>query len=241
LELGLPPLPFPRIVSECSENVTWGIGADNDWQWDLELFMVNERVQGEHWDVCMLLRRAGTEDDPEQHLWLYEVLKDGSCVVHRRGDAHPTLDRFFAAETRAELEAALDELRETDLSKTMITEELASDDAYAIAARTFVIEFAHLINARGVTVEHQSISRSQRRRFERRRIVHPQVYFVFIDDGEIEMHEGRSDREYHCRWLVRGHWRHFQSGNRIWIRPYIKGPAGAPWKGRPIYVLDSAA
>lgn len=42
-----------------------------------------------------------------------------------------------------------------------------------------------------------------------------------------------SDRSYHHRWVVRGHWRKqwYPSQERnvpIWISPYVKGPDGAP-------------
>lgn len=44
-----------------------------------------------------------------------------------------------------------------------------------------------------------------------------------------------SDREYTCRWLVRGHWRQQYYPSRgerspIWIMPYIKGPDDMPIK-----------
>jgi len=241
-EFGLPPLPFPRVVAECSEDVTWALHDNNgEWTFDLELFMINEQISGEKWNVVMLLRKADTYDDPEQYLFLYDLYADGSVIFYQRGTAHPNLDRLHEAQTREELIAALDELRDTNLGDAMHAEKVDPDDEHAILARKTVVEFAHLVSARGVTVEHLNVPRPQRRRFERKRIVHPQVYFVFIDDEEMIEYDGRSDREYHCRWMVRGHWRHFRSGDRIWIRPYIKGPAGAPWKGRPIYVLTGDA
>jgi hypothetical protein len=52
---------------------------------------------------------------------------------------------------------------------------------------------------------------------------------------------GESDREYHHRWVVRGHWRKqwYASQNRnvpIWISPYVKGPEGAPLlSGEKVY------
>lgn len=49
-----------------------------------------------------------------------------------------------------------------------------------------------------------------------------------------EHHSGPgSDRTYHHRWVVRGHWRKqwYPSQDRnvpIWISPYMKGPDDAP-------------
>jgi hypothetical protein len=49
-----------------------------------------------------------------------------------------------------------------------------------------------------------------------------------------EVHGGPgSDRTYHHRWVVRGHWRKqwYPSQQRnvpLWITPYVKGPDGAP-------------
>lgn len=46
---------------------------------------------------------------------------------------------------------------------------------------------------------------------------------------------GESDREWHHRWVVRGHWRQQPCGpgkkgvKAIWISPYIKGPDDAPF------------
>lgn len=48
--------------------------------------------------------------------------------------------------------------------------------------------------------------------------------------------DGESEREYHHRWVVRGHWRNqwhptVGAHRPIWIAPHIKGPDGAPILG----------
>lgn len=54
---------------------------------------------------------------------------------------------------------------------------------------------------------------------------------------------GESDREYHHRWIVRGHWRQqwypSRGANRpVWIAPHIKGPEDAPLLGgEKVYAL----
>lgn len=47
--------------------------------------------------------------------------------------------------------------------------------------------------------------------------------------------EATGEREYHTRWIVRGHWRNqwYPSEGRhkpIYVNPYVKGPEGAPVK-----------
>jgi hypothetical protein len=95
-----------------------------------------------------------------------------------------------------------------------------------------------LATARGATqhpVAH--VSRQVRRAAERRlgwRI--PKMYHLTIGgSAEPEAREGH--RLYTCRWLVRGHWRRLPDGRRTWVRPFIKGPLSAPFKGRPDYTV----
>lgn len=47
---------------------------------------------------------------------------------------------------------------------------------------------------------------------------------------------GESSREYHHRWITRGHWRQQWYATRqvhrpVWIAPHVKGPEGAPMIG----------
>lgn len=54
---------------------------------------------------------------------------------------------------------------------------------------------------------------------------------------------GESGREYHHRWITRGHWRQQWHPKRqvhrpVWIAPHIKGPEGAPLiGGEKVYAL----
>jgi hypothetical protein len=54
---------------------------------------------------------------------------------------------------------------------------------------------------------------------------------------------GDSDRQYHHRWITRGHWRQQwyparQVHRPVWIAPHIKGPEGAPLiGGEKVYAL----
>jgi hypothetical protein len=63
---------------------------------------------------------------------------------------------------------------------------------------------------------------------------------------EHEKREGESQREYHFRWVVTGHWRNQSCGpnhadHRLtYILPYMKGPDDAPLKEskRKVYTID---
>lgn len=99
-----------------------------------------------------------------------------------------------------------------------------------------LIEAVHYITARGVSLADAVPDRAARRRAQRGGYTLPEkLYWVRIDETRLETTRGVSDRTYHCRWLVRGHWRRTSDTARTWIRPYVKGPAGAPWRGRPMY------
>lgn len=229
----LPPLPYPRIAVECAENRVWELR--NGWQYDLELFFINEAVRGEKWEVCLLMVRDNPTlvDVPRRTIGTYTLYGDGS-VDQDVGFGNRGPSRSIT--TREELAAEIARDRAEGGETGLIHFEPGHPNAEM--ARRIPIEFAHLANARGVTVEEVAVHRSQRRRFARKKLIHPQVYFVYIDDEVVDSHPGHGDREYHCRWMVRGHWRHYTSGKSVWVRPYIKGPAGAPWKGRPIYVMQ---
>jgi hypothetical protein len=259
----LPPLPYPRVVVECAEDATWALADENgNHIRDLELFAINETRRGESWMVCLLTRNAVTDDEqlkameqfmldgpitPEkrkilhefygQGFSIYEVNRDGSVTSFRHNDIglpHP--DEIQTPEEFWQVLSLIDD----DTASRMVEEvRHEPDDPWAIASRRLPIEFAHLVNARGVTVEEIGIHRGQRRRFTKRKLVHPQVYFVFIDEEKVESHPGHGEREYHCRWMVRGHWRQQPCGTQRrfrrlkWIDPYVKGPEDKPLDVRP--------
>lgn len=123
---------------------------------------------------------------------------------------------------------------------TQLTEH--SDSAHDVVAQAATIELSiTIVAAYAVDIvggRHTPIflSRAERRRHERRFGVRaPMIYRVDLA-GAGDQKEGVSDRLYTCRWLVRGHWRHLPDGSKTWVRSYVKGPAGAPWKGKPIHV-----
>ena len=105
----------------------------------------------------------------------------------------------------------------------------------AMSAWTAIL-LVQLIDVLGARQVELQVPRPHRRAHERQfQHDHPKVYFVDLRQAG-EKKGSAGSREYHHRWLVRGHWRQLASGRRTWVRPYVKGPAGAPWQGRPVYI-----
>lgn len=79
-----------------------------------------------------------------------------------------------------------------------------------------------------------ALDRATRRRVERANL-DPLVHVVTFRKAEPHAPEGTRDVEWHCQWLVRGHWRDQyypseRANHPIWIAPYIKGPADQPMR-----------
>lgn len=113
--------------------------------------------------------------------------------------------------------------------------------------RDLAVAGAHLITARNVPTEAVTLPRHQRKRLDAAVFPkgQPSIYFVNLSASGEHGSSGAGSREYHVRWLVRGHWRHTDSGRTFctccqppqiasWVAAYIKGPVGAPWKGRQL-------
>jgi hypothetical protein len=86
------------------------------------------------------------------------------------------------------------------------------------------------------TVSEAELDRSTRRRLERQKIEPKPVRIITLRRPKSSSEHGESDREYHHRWIVRGHWRQQWYPSRevhrpVWIAPHIKGPEDAPLLG----------
>jgi hypothetical protein len=89
-----------------------------------------------------------------------------------------------------------------------------------------------LMQQRIATVTEQRPDRASGRRLQRAGKPVDAVRVITLRHPEHHGHP-TSDRTYHHRWVVRGHWRKqwYPSQERnvpIWITPYVKGPDGAP-------------
>lgn len=228
----LPPLPFPRIAIEAEEINGWIVKTEQQNQYSVYAIFISEREQGRIWDCMWYWGDANDYDraysDDEQYVpyiaWTIRAAEgEGIHVVSAWQDDDGIVDSHISY-------------------------------AAAKILTKFAIELAQIISADKIPhlpIKH--VSRQQRRHWQSKHpyIIttdKPRAYYVDLHSaGETSHEEGDGSRVYHVRWLVRGHWRHLtggptKDGKRVfakkstWIKAHVKGPVGAPWKGRPIYI-----
>ena len=224
--IDLPPLPYPRMALELFDDESggcasfYGTGRDGGRHALHPILLINETVPGEWWD-CYFPSYETDGRFPE--LFDFRIGAQGRFWM-------PTSDM---KPDRGDLEPLGFD----------VTEE--NRPTVARFWRRLVLDAISLVTAHNVPREPIHVPRQHRRRFERTHgFPFPSPYFVRLDQAGDTDAEGASDREYHVRWLVRGHWRHLDSGVRLcsacgypatWVPPHVKGEIGKPWKGRPIY------
>lgn len=217
-----PPLPFARIWIETKG--MFGPEALIDYPGEEDTLNILgigiiERDPGKLWDVLLP----------------YEfVPHDGSDPGRYNVLGHTITPQGFADETG--------QVQEQDWA------EEGSSPATAIIG--LAITASHLITAERMPITDIPIGRPQRKRWNRELKRQqfeegPRVYFVDLKTaGDIRVEGYGGGREYKVRWIVRGHYYKHpngkfdipEKGKCYWRKAYVKGPAGAPWKGRPIYV-----
>jgi hypothetical protein len=217
-----PPLPFPRCWIECRDDdgprefVNFEGEGDED---DLRILGVGiiERTPGQLWDVLMPF-----EFQPK------DGKADGFRVI-----AHSITPTGFA----------------DDIDK-QTWNEIGADSDPATAIIGLAITASHLITADKVPHEEVVVIRQARKRWEKeyKRPRFPEgarIYFVDLKAaGDDKTDAPGGGREYHVRWLRRGHYRKHPSGKWLiknkgrctWVKACVCGPAGKPWKGRPVYL-----
>ena len=234
--LELPPLPYPQLLFESMDGA-WHLAGGGG---ELSLFCVSEEQRGERWILGFLIHtyEDNWNDELREQLTIGERISPGLLTsIRRSGYGQWRLARLERSGEVWEIEPSnvpgpgTYMVEDDDLKNVRL-----ADDHKAVYSQ--IVELVHLITARGVQTVSLPYTRAQRRRSARKGIDRaPTVYTVRIGGGTQVAGEGPGTREYHCRWLVRGHWRYMaQTNTRTWVRPHIKGPAGAPWKGRPVYV-----
>ena len=102
-----------------------------------------------------------------------------------------------------------------------------------------LIALAELAAAQGVYHEDVRPPRALRRQYERRGSVAPPRTILHIGTPRTGPSVHRcTARDWSCRWWVRGHWRRLNAERQTWVRAYVKGPEGKPWrKPPPRYVI----
>jgi hypothetical protein len=264
-EIELPPLPYPRMWFDCIDpdgalkpflRVESTLPRLPEWEEDYEVrpgrmksdpmdaewFSVAEVVQGRSWDVAV-----GWSPKPDDDALTTPNLGRVGGIGLWRLTSPPDGEGLWAYETG-------DPLNYTDRERGLVgIPPLEPDEAEggaAAFARACLLNAVHLVTARRVRHRPWPMPRGQRKDLGRHGMaMPPRLYRVDLSEAG-DIRRGASDREYHVRWLVRGHWRLAEGGGTYvphkggdctWVRPYVKGPPDAPWKGRPVYTGVAAA
>jgi len=232
-----PPLPFRRIWIETQwTNENGGTGPSPYVSWEEDNsdgsvqqadclgIAINEVVRGREWQIFMPIQMRVLFVDGDEE-WV--VSRNAvTCAFHV---------------TPHEI------LGPTPVGKSVKVWE----DRHLAGLLQLAINGAMLITAKGVPIRELKLPRHQRKRLQRERWAPsmPKLYYVdLINAAEADVEYGKG-RIYRHRWLVQGHWRHVDSGDDLctcwkhrhsprvakYIEPYVKGPPGAPWIGRPVH------
>jgi len=229
----LPPLPYPRVAIEAEEQNGWLVATEQNKYYSVYAIFISEREQGKTWDCLWYWGDAYEYDRPynddEQYVpyvaWTIRANPEAKAGFDVAGayENHPSNDT------------------------TMVSPKAAH------VLVKFAVELAQIISADKIPHEPiVPVSRQQRRQWKAKHPYvittdKPRVYYVNLHAaGETSHEEGDGSRVYHVRWLVRGHWRHIKGGRTrdgkrvfakksTWVKAHVRGPVGAPWKGRPIY------
>lgn len=129
-------------------------------------------------------------------------------------------------------------------SRDRVTALPADEKLQAAWALRLPVLLVHLVNVLGARHEPVPQPRARRRELARRWKVAAPVYLVNLRSaGESTPASGDPKVVYTCRWIVRGHYRrdargkhvHPDKGLCVWVPSHVKGPPGAPWKGRAVH------
>lgn len=181
------------------------------------------------------------EFEERPSVWL-SFYTDGSSTDRQYADAKlaPSDRREFLSRMaklgplRYDNEVVLPFTTNPALEPMDIQSHLGRDD---LLGWPFVVLTSWLLMQQPVTrVTEEAPGRPVRRRLERRGVQDLQPVRVVTLRHQGSAGAGDGSREFHHRWLVKGHWRNqwYSSQERhvpIWISPHIKGPEGAPLLG----------
>lgn len=229
----LPPLPFPRMWVEVEPNTRFSyIDPSHDGHHQHAIgWAIVEIEPAKRWGIVIVsfnidMVKKETYFTPDQ---LPTMGLTSRTYYLEEKDGQISVGLFYAKDREA------------------FNSQKETPDAYHFSKVAHLplalVQFAHTL---GATWDHIPVHRARRREFARRTgLAYPQLYFVNMRSTG-EAHIGNGDREYRHRWLVRGHYRKDKGGTHphptkglcTWVRPYVKGPVGAPWKGRAFYRVN---
>lgn len=237
----LPPLPFPRTIVELS------IPTD-DGRMPTDFMLADAHFSASMEATTLTVPLLGlVEQDPGRR-WLaftpYVILDPTirAAVLESGRLAHGCVVGTIEA-TEEGVKAHLPIHASGQREVRHEAEEMLYERA---------VNAAHLITARNVPTHEVTLPRPQRRELTRRfKRAEPKVYFVDLSGAGDRPRAGSGTREFHHRWMVSGAWvtlppsyrpsgkvrsREVDGKHQVWRKSHIKGPAGAPWKGRGVHV-----
>lgn len=241
----LPPLPFPRMwleIANMDDEEARFVDFDGHYCQFLG-FAIREVTAYEEWDIFVPMW-----DFPTAKAAVQSAIRDDPSVADTLVDPYRlTVCREFQLKRDPKVgkvgiamaQTELDQFQNLQDDGTITTQWAAIANGLATFPETLI----NLLHTLGVVHEPLLIPRPRRREFRRRHgVEHPNFYWVHVR-STTDPEPGKGDRQFRHRWLVRGHYRKHVAGTHTvpgkgvctWVRPYVKGPEGAPWKGRPIY------
>jgi hypothetical protein len=246
----LPPLPYPRMWFEArgehGEPValwdteppegSWN-GPDSRELWGLA---VTEIIPGHTWGM-LAVRKSD---------WSYQLEADAlrrGTEKFQEGDWLTSLryERVSVEEMNLLVPSSAGGIfAQRDDDDGVVS---ASEGAYRGAMLAWGVVLADVVTARNVDRREFSLGRKAHRQMDR---VAPggrfgsRLYDVSIATATGDAKD-ETGQHLTVRFLVRGHWRvshaeharwiDAKEARCVWVAAYVKGPPGAPWKGRPIY------
>ncbi len=222
----LPPLPFPIVWYEF-------VAGEADHFMSIGKFTDLDNRPARLLGICVV------EKEPSVCWRVYMVLQDDARAMEvGRTNLDTIALREYDLQQGPKFGTQVDEIIKSGISDEAGKKWMAY--AYGIP-----VGLANYVNVLGATVQETSIPRPHRRRFKRAfEVEHPKVYTVNLRSAGDPSHQGDGTREYRHRWIVRGHYRCEDNGKFnvpgkgrcAWVRPHVKGPIGAPWKGRAVHL-----
>jgi hypothetical protein len=259
----LPPLPFARMWFEArgpnGDHVPLWQGSPPDGSWNAndtsELWgmAITEIVPGASWGVCAVRKDdweyvsegSGGSDTPNDYYYNTSGhrYKDGQRLCSLRYERLELYELTVVPDTQDALFMPLDADQPTVAH---------SEQAYRAAMLAWAVCLVDMVTARNVDRRQAFLPRKAMKQLGRvapRQRFEPRIYEVSIATATGDAKD-ETGNYLSCRFVVRGHWRKSWAEHAkwidskeaycVWVTGHVKGPPGAPWKGRAVYVEPGA-